>query len=63
MNNTYNLLKSKTFWTIVAMALFGAGNALVPVIPADWQALAVGALGILASVFHLNTAQNAGATN
>jgi hypothetical protein len=53
----YSLFRSKTFWTIVAMVFVGAGNAVVPVIPADYQAIAVTLLAVLASTFHLSTAQ------
>lgn len=59
----YSLLKSKTFWTIVLMVVVGAGNAVVPVLPADWQAIVEAVLGALASAFHLSTAKNAGAIN
>ncbi len=63
MTNTYSLLRSKTFWTIVAMAVIGAGNALVPVIPVAYQAVIEVILGAVASMFHLSTATTAGATN
>jgi hypothetical protein len=59
----YSLVRSKTFWTILVMVVVGAGNAVVPIIPADYQAVVVMLLGALASTFHLNTAQNAGAVN
>lgn len=59
----YSIFRSRTFYTILAMVIVGAGNALVPIIPAAYQALAVTLLGILAANFHLSTAQNAGATN
>ena len=60
---TYSLLRSKTFWTIVAMALLGAGNALVPVMPADYQALALLVLSGLASYFHLQTGNSTTGAN
>ena len=59
----YSLLRSKTFWTIVAMAVLGAGNAVLPVIPADYQAVVMLVLGGLASLFHLSTGQSTTGTN
>ena len=63
MQSSYSLLRSKTFWTIVVMAVVGAGNALVPVIPADYQALVLLVLSALASYFHLSTGQSTTGTN
>lgn len=37
------------------MALVGAGNAVVPVIPAQYSAIVVVILGAIASAFHLQT--------
>lgn len=51
----YSLLRSKTFWTIVAMGVVGAGNALIPVLPPEYATIVLTILGILASVFHLQT--------
>jgi len=59
----YNILRSRTFWTIVAMALIGAGNALVPVVPVEFQALVISMLATLGAYFHNNTAQRSGAVN
>lgn len=59
----YSLFRSKTFYTIVAMAIVGAGNALIPVIPAAYASVIQILLGALASYFHLGTAQATGATN
>ena len=59
----YSLLRSRTFWTIVAMAVVGAGNALVPVIPTDYQAIALLALSALASYFHLQTGNSTTGSN
>lgn len=59
----YSLLRSKTFWTIVAMVIVGSGNALLPVIPADYASVIQLILGAIASYFHLGTATKVGATN
>lgn len=59
----YNIFKSRTFWTVVAMFLVGGVNALLPVIPPAYQAVAEAALGLLASYFHFDTAQKFGARN
>lgn len=52
------VIKSRTFWTIVAMFVIGGGNAVVPMIPVGLQAIAIGGLGILATYFHVNPAQS-----
>ncbi len=59
----YSIFRSRTFWTVVVMGAIGAGNALVPVIPADYQALAMAVLATFATLFHLDTANKAGAVN
>lgn len=61
--NTYSLIRSKTFWTIIAMFIVGGGNAIIPVIPEGLQASLELMLTIIASIFHLSTAQKSGATN
>ncbi len=53
-----NFLKSRTFWTIVVMFVVGGGNAIVPVMPADFQAVVMFALSGLATYFHVNPSQN-----
>jgi hypothetical protein len=63
MNPTYNLLKSRTFWTLVIMSLLPIANVIVPTLPGGVQAGAELVLGILAAYFHNSTAVNAGATN
>lgn len=45
------------------MGVIGGGNAIVPVIPTDYQALLEVLLAILANYFHLSTAIKAGASN
>jgi hypothetical protein len=45
------------------MVIVGAGNEILSIIQPDWQAFAFFLLGVLASSFHHQTVQNAGATN
>lgn len=59
----YSLWRSKTFWTIVLMAIVGGGNAIVPVLPPTYSASVITVLAILASVFHLSTGQSTTGTN
>ncbi len=59
----YSLLRSKTFWTIVLMALIGAGNAIVPVIPPDYAGVLETILAVLASIFHLQTGRSTTGSN
>lgn len=60
---TYNLLKSRTFYTVLLMFIVGGGNAIVPVLSPDLQTILTGILGIAAAYFHLDLAQRTGATN
>jgi len=57
MTPNWSLLKSRTFWTIVAMFVVGGGNAIVPMIPADLQALVMLVLSGLATYFHVSPSQ------
>lgn len=59
----YSLLRSKTFWTIVAMGIVGAGNAIVPVLPATYQAIVEIVLAAMASSFHLGTGNSTTGSN
>lgn len=54
----YSIFASRTFWTIVAMAVIGGGNAIVPVLPPQVAAVAMLALSALASYFHVNPSQS-----
>ncbi len=54
----YSILKSRTFWTVVAMFVVGGVNGVLPVLPAPVQTLAEGLLGVLAVYFHVNPSQN-----
>jgi len=59
----YSLLRSKTFWTAVALAAVNIINAFVPFMPAGWQTAADVVGTILITIFHLDTAMRSGATN
>lgn len=59
----YSLLRSRTFWTMVAMFVVAGGNAIVPMISPGVQSIVELFLTVLASYFHLSTAVKAGATN
>lgn len=51
----YSLLKSRTFYTILAMFVIGGLNAITQVLPTDVQALSMALLAAIASYFHLAT--------
>lgn len=59
----YNLLRSKTFWTAVALGLVNLIQVFTPFMPASVSAAADIVGTVLIAIFHLNTAMNAGATN
>lgn len=59
----YKLLKSRTFWTVIAMFLVGGMNAIVPVLSPSLQTIVMAVLTVLASLFHFDTAAKAGAVN
>jgi len=63
MSQTYSLLRSRTFLMLLLTFVVSVGNMLVPVLPAGVQEAATTVLLMLASVYHLSTAQTAGATN
>jgi len=54
------VFKSRTFYTFVAMFVVGGGNALVPVLPAEYQAIVLAVLGLLGTFFHINPSQTYG---
>lgn len=54
----WSLFKSRTFWTIAAMFVIGGGNAIVGVLPASVQAVALLILSGLATYFHVNPSQS-----
>lgn len=51
----YNIFKSRTFYTILAMFVIGGLNAIVQILPPDVQTVFMAALSILAAKFHLDT--------
>lgn len=63
MNNTYSLLKSRTFWTLVFMSLVPVVNAIIPTLSPMVQSIVVLILGAAGAYFHNDTAQRSGATN
>ena len=58
MKPNFSIFFSRTFWTIVAMAIVGGGNAVLPVIPPQAAAILTVMLGLLASYLHVNPSQN-----
>lgn len=63
MNNTYSFWRSKTFWTLVVTFIITGTNGIMGLIPA-WSVIYVqGLLGLLATYFHVSTANKFGATN
>lgn len=63
MQNTYNLLKSRTFWLLVLAALIPVVNAIVPTLPVGVQDVVEALLSVAAMYTHNSGMQNAGATN
>lgn len=61
----WSYLKSRTFWTIVAMFVISGGTAIIPNLPAAIQPILTGFLGILAIYYHTNPSQqyNTGSIN
>ena len=50
----YNFLKSRTFYTICLMFVIGGFEAIQGVIPTSVYVVINGALGVLATYFHVN---------
>lgn len=63
MQNTYSLIKSRTFWVLVVMSLLPIANAIVPTLPPAWQDLVELVLGLVAAYVHKDGMVKAGATN
>lgn len=63
MQNTYSLFRSKTFYTIIVMFLIGGFQGITSFLPSGSETIILGALGLLASYFHLDTAKTGGVTN
>lgn len=60
---TYNIFKSRTFWSILAMFVIGGLNAVSGFLPAPLQTGLMAVLGIAATYFHLDTAARSDARN
>jgi len=59
----YNIFKSKTFWSAVALFVVSGTNGIMGLIP-EWSVIYVqGLLTLMVSYFHLQTAKNFGAKN
>jgi hypothetical protein len=63
MNQTYALIRSRTFWTIFIMSLLPVANAIVPTFPPAVASVCEVLLGVVAAYFHNQTAINSGAVN
>jgi len=57
MQPNFSIFASRTFWTLVVMFVVGGLNAIVPVLPASVQTIAMAILGLLATYFHVNPSQ------
>ena len=53
----YSILKSRTFWTIVATIVVVDGNIILPLLPASIEGIVVLVLGGIATYFHVNPSQ------
>ena len=53
----YNILKSRTFWTSVALFVVNTVNIISPILPPAWQAFANAVLGLMVLYFHVNPSQ------
>jgi hypothetical protein len=58
MSNIILILKSRTFWTVVAMFVIGGTNAVSSFIPTGLEPVVMLVLGGLATYFHINPSQN-----
>ena len=54
----YTFLKSRTFWTVVAMFVIGGTNAISTYIPTNIEPIVMLILGGLATYFHINPARS-----
>lgn len=61
--DTYSLLRSKTFWLLVATFVVGVGNLFLPVLPPAVQGTATTVLLLLASYTHQLTGESTSGTN
>lgn len=63
LDMNYSLLRSKTFWTAVALGIVNLIQVFTPFLPASVSAIADIVGTVLIAIFHLNTAMKAGAIN
>lgn len=59
----YSLLRSRTFWSIVALFVISGTNGIMGMIPENSVVYVQFLLSALASYFHLDTAKTFGARN
>lgn len=53
----WTLIKSRTFWTVVATFVVVGGNSIVPLLSPAWQGTIMGILSIVTVYFHVNPSQ------
>ena len=63
MNTNYSFLRSGAFYSVLVMFLIGGFKAISDVIPAGFETIIMGLLGILATYLHVSLAQSLGARN
>lgn len=63
MQNTYSLIKSRTFWLLVLAAVIPIANAIVPTLPLGIQDIVSALLSFAAMYTHNTGMQNAQAVN
>lgn len=59
----YSLLRSRTFWSAVALFIVTGGNAIIPLLPANIAAFLGVVFLAMVSYFHLETAKLGGVRN
>ena len=59
----YSLLRSKTFWTLAFIFVFNGFAAISGSLPAGFTLSVNAVLGVVASVFHLQTGQSTSGSN
>jgi len=58
MNTLQTLVKSRTFWTLVAAFVYNVWQLVAPSIPAQYSALVDFVFTSVAAYFHINPSQN-----
>jgi len=61
MEQTYSLIKSRTFWTLVFMSLLPVANAIIPTLSPMGQTVAEMVLAVAAAYFHQDGVKKFGA--